>query len=161
MNILRSEVELECSRGMKYWTIHTVCNVSFHLIILAMHWYRLCCLAEFTSWYLCWTSSDLCRGVLACSGALSPFALPCLHNNLQTNTHTWFWMQTQHDNHVFHLQFKTSALHAKDRHYMAPQACGVLWLLEKQIGCSLTWDNFCVLFACKWGRCRTKSSIET
>lgn len=63
-------LELECSRGVKYWTsmcTHTVCNISCFLIILAWRWHFLCCLVEFTSWYLCWTSSDrIC--ILACPG---------------------------------------------------------------------------------------------
>jgi len=46
-------VELECSRGVKYWIsmyTHTVRNIACFLIIL--RWRFLCCLLEFTSSYL-------------------------------------------------------------------------------------------------------------
>lgn len=107
-------VELECSRGVKYWTsmcTHTVCNISCFLIILAWRWHFLCCLVEFTSWYLCWTSSDrIC--ILACPGLF--FLLWCSLPSKQTHKRCFACklIQTQHDYHVFHLW------HLKPRVYM-------------------------------------------
>lgn len=92
-------VELDCSRGVKYWTsmcTHTVSNISCFHIILAWHW--LCCFVEFTSWYLCWTSSEL--WLLACPGHFSLLLA-------FQQTHTYYFAckltQAQHDYHVFHL----------------------------------------------------------
>ncbi len=115
-------VELDCSRGVKYWKsmcTHTVCNISCFHIILAWCWHRLCCLVEFTSWYLCWTHSEL--WLLACPGLFS-------FTGFQTNTCILFCMQTYTGAAWLScfpsLASKTMCLHAKKPLF---GSAGVTW----------------------------------
>lgn len=137
-------VELECSRGVKYWTsmcTHTVCNISCFLIILAQRCHCLCCLVEFTSWYLCWAYSEL--WLLACPELSNKHIHISLHANLHWRSMTIMFS-------IF--GFQNSVFTCKNSHYLAPQAwCGVVSAGKRLIDRSLTWGDFGVLFACKCG----------
>lgn len=116
-------VELECSPWVKYWTsmcTHTVCNISCLHIILAWCWYCLCCLVKFTSWYLCWTSSEL--WLLACPGLF--YLLLAFQQ-----THTYYFAckltQAQHDYHVFHLWLPKPCVYMQKQTLFG--SAGVMW----------------------------------